>query len=107
MSDSGGIQEEAVSMGKPIIILRENTERPEDVKSNCAFIAGVSFKKIYYYPSSLLQNDNLYKNISKQRYIYGQGNSSVIISNIIQNYFNNSLLNIENSIISNYNEILS
>ena len=107
MSDSGGIQEEAVSMGKPIIILRENTERPEDVKSNCAFIAGVSFKKIYYYPSSLLQNDNLYKNISKQRYIYGQGNSSVIISNIIQNYFNNSLLNTKNFNISNYNEILS
>ena len=65
MSDSCGLQEEAVSMGKPIIILRENTERPEAVKSGCAFISGVSFNKIYYYASSLLSNIELYKNISK------------------------------------------
>ena len=107
MSDSGGIQEEAVSMGKPIIILRENTERPEGVQSGCAFLAGVSFKKIYYYASSLLQNYNLYQNISKKQYIYGNGNSSVIISNIIRNYFNNNLLYTDAFNLSNYKDILS
>ena len=106
MSDSGGIQEEAVSMGKPIIILRENTERPEAVKSGCAFISGVSFNKIYYYASSLLSNIELYKKISKPHYIYGRGNSSIIISQIIQNYFSNSQIN---SILFNnisFNDIL-
>ena len=76
MSDSCGLQEEAVSMGKPIIILRENTERPEAVKSGCAFISGVSFNKIYYYASSLLSNIELYKifqnliNIWKRKFQY-------------------------------------
>ena len=43
MSDSGGIQEEAVSLGKPILILRENTERPEAVKSGYAILTGLSY----------------------------------------------------------------
>ena len=58
MSDSGGIQEEAVSIGKPILILRENTERPEAVKSGGAFLTGLSANRIYDYASSLLLNKN-------------------------------------------------
>jgi UDP-N-acetylglucosamine 2-epimerase (non-hydrolysing) len=91
MSDSGGIQEEAVSLGKPILILRENTERPEAVKSGIGFITGISFNKIYNYASFLIINNDLYKNISKPQYIYGTGNSSVYITQIIQNYFNNNI----------------
>ena len=91
MSDSGGIQEEAVSIGKPIIILRDNTERPEAVKSGCGFLSGTSYEKIYHYASSLLKNKDLYQKISKPQFIYGRGNSSMIISNIIQKYFNNNL----------------
>ena len=106
MSDSGGIQEEAVSIGKPIIILRENTERPEAVKSGCAFISGISSNKIYYYASSLLRNDELYNNISKPQYIYGKGNSSIIISQIIQNYFINNKLNSISINNINFNDIL-
>lgn len=87
MSDSGGIQEEAVSIGKPILILRENTERPEAVKSGCAFLVGTSSNNIYHYAKLLLNDNNLYKNISKNHSIYGFGNSSIIISDIIQNYF--------------------
>ena len=78
MSDSGGIQEEAVSIGKPILILRDNTERPETVKSGCGFLVGTSSQKIYNYASSLLKNKDLYRKISKPQYIYGKGNSSVI-----------------------------
>ena len=92
MSDSGGIQEEAVSIGKPILILRENTERPEAVKSGCGFIAGTSINKIYNYAAKLIVDIGLYQNISKPKNIYGYGNSSVIISEIIQNYFRNNIL---------------
>ena len=80
MSDSGGIQEEAVSMGKPLLILRESTERPEAVKSGSAFLTGYSFDKIYHYASSLLTNNELYNKISKTQDIYGKGNSRIIIS---------------------------
>ena len=93
MSDSGGIQEESVSIGKPILILRENTERPEAVQSGSAFLTGVSFDNIYKYASSLILNKDLYKNISTPKYIYGKGNSRFIISEIIENYFNNNLKN--------------
>ena len=93
MSDSGGIQEEAVSIGKPILILRQNTERPEAVISGCGFIVGTSFKKIYNYAAKLIIDNNLYQNISKSQNIYGYGNSSVIISEIIQNYFINKTQN--------------
>ena len=85
MSDSGGIQEEAVSIGKPILILRENTERPEGVKLGCSFLAGISINKIINYASSLLQTNDLYKNMSTCKYVYGKGNSSIIISDIIKN----------------------
>ena len=107
MSDSGGIQEEAVSIGKPIIILRENTERPEGVRAGCAFLAGTSFNKIYYYSSLLLRNKDLYHNISKFTNIYGNGNTSDIISNIIQNYFKEKNENFFSYNASTFNNILS
>ena len=107
MSDSGGIQEEATSIGKPIIILRENTERPEAIKSGCGFLAGTSFHKIYSYATSLLLNKDLYRNISKPHYIYGNGNSSIIISKIIQNYFNSHIQNSVSLSFQNYSDILS
>ena len=91
MTDSGGIQEESVSIGKPLLILRENTERPEAVKSGNAYIAGISSKKIYNYASLLLTDRDLYNKISKSQNIYGKGDSRFIISEIIQNYFNNNL----------------
>mgnify|MGYP002626600146 CR=1 FL=1 len=108
MSDSGGIQEEAVSIGKPILILRENTERPEAVESGCAFLVGTSSNTIYHYAKLLLENNNLYKNMSYNHNIYGFGNSSRVISNIIHNYFKK----IENKSssssfnITNFNNIL-
>ena len=61
MSDSGGIQEEAVIISKLILILRQNTERPEAVKKGCAFLTGTSFDSIYHYSSSLLKKIELYQ----------------------------------------------
>ena len=107
MSDSGGIQEESVSLGKPLLILRENTERPEAVKSGNAFIAGISSKKIYNYASLLLKNKDLHKKISKIQNIYGKGNSRIIISQIIQNYFCNNLNNSINFNDNKFEDILN
>ena len=61
MSDSGGIQKEAVIISKLILILRQNTERPEAVKKGCAFLTGTSFDSIYHYSSSLLKKIELYQ----------------------------------------------
>ena len=104
MTDSGGIQEEGVSIGKPVLILRENTERPEAIKSGSAVLAGTSFDKIYNLGSSLLKNKELYDKMAKVQYIYGKGNSRIIISEIIQNYFQNQSQNLNKL---NYSLILS
>ena len=107
MTDSGGIQEEGVSIGKPVLILRENTERPEAVKSGSAVLIGTSVDKIYKFASSLLKNKELYDKMAKVQYIYGKGNSSIIISQIIQNFFQNKLLNLNELNKLNYSVILS
>ena len=106
MSDSGGIQEEAVSLGKPLLILRENTERPEAVKSGNSFLVGKSSNKIYEYASLFLTTNNFYQKVSEHKYIYGRGNSSVIISELIHNYFKNNLNNSNKFNYENYKETL-
>ena len=107
MTDSGGIQEEGVSIGKPVLILRENTERPEAVKSGSAMIIGTSFNKVYYFASLLLKNKELYNKMAKPQYIYGKGNSRIIITQIIQNYFQNKLQSSNILDKLNYSLILS
>jgi len=107
MTDSGGIQEEGVSIGKPVLILRENTERPEAVMSGSAVLVGTSYDKIYNFASSLLKNKELYDKMGKVQYIYGKGNTSIIISKIIQNYFQNKSQNLNEVNKLNYSLILS
>ena len=106
MSDSGGIQEEAVTIGKPLLILRENTERPEAVKLGCAVLAGISFNTIFHFASLLLLKNDFYQTISKCQLLYGKGNSSLIISDIIKNYFNNNKIKSISFNNSNFNDIL-
>jgi len=91
MTDSGGIQEEGVSIGKPILILRENTERPEAVMSGSAILVGTDPEKIYNFASLLLKNESLYNEMSQPHNVYGAGNSSKIIVNLIESYFENKL----------------
>ena len=107
MTDSGGTLEEGVSIGKPVLILRDNTERPETVKSGSAILLGTSFNTIYYLTSSLLKNKELYYKMTKPQYIYGKGNSRIIITQIIQNYFQNKLQNLNKLKKLNYSLILS
>ena len=112
MTDSGGIQEEGVSIGKPILILRENTERPEAVISGSAIIVGTDQEKIYNTATLLLKNESLYNQMSKPHNVYGSGNSSKIIVNLIEDYFNNKLYDSYYNFSSqlnklNYSQIIS
>ena len=93
MTDSGGIQEESISIGKPVLILRENTERPEGILAGSSILVGTSPHKIYYHASLLLQNRELYNQMSKPQNVYGSGNSSTIIVNLIECFFENKLTN--------------
>ena len=114
MTDSGGIQEESISISKPVLILRNNTERIEGVKLGCAILVGTSSEHIYNYASLLLKNETLYNRMSKlYNNIYGTGNSSKIIVNLIEKYFENRLpmgnyFNIEsdNNLNINFSQIL-
>ena len=118
MTDSGGIQEEGVSIGKPILILRKTTERPEAVESGCASLVGTSTDNIFNFAQKLINNKKLYNKMAQPHYVFGKGNSSKIISEIIENYFknkelfNSNILNIFNKFnysktLTNYNKLIS
>ena len=103
MTDSGGIQEESISIGKPVLVLRENTERPEGILAGSSILTGTSPHKIYYYASLLLHNRAIYDQMAKPHNVYGSGNSSKIIVNLIENFFDNKLSNVD----YNFSKILN
>lgn len=80
LTDSGGIQEEAPTLGKPVIVLREVTERPEGIKAGAAFLAGSNTKKIVSLTTKLLTDAQLYRKVAKVRNPYGDGKSAVRIA---------------------------
>lgn len=86
LTDSGGIQEEAPSLGKPVIVMREFTERPEAVKVGTAKVLGSNKIKIYNYAKKLLTDKSYYHSMSKKHNPYGDGNSSVRIKKIIDRH---------------------
>jgi len=73
MTDSGGLQEEAPALGKPVLILREVTERPEVVHIKSAKIAGTDTRKIVGYAVKLLEDKGFYRSMSKVKFPYGDG----------------------------------
>jgi UDP-N-acetylglucosamine 2-epimerase (non-hydrolysing) len=87
MTDSGGIQEEAPSLGKPVLVLRDTTERPEGVSAGTLKLAGVEEESIYQITKELLTNKELYKYMSKACNPYGDGNASKYIVDAIIDKF--------------------
>ena len=83
MSDSGGVQEEAPSLGKPVLVLRDTTERPEGIKSGTLKLVGTSSKTIYDETMNLLNNEQEYKKMSKASNPYGDGFASQRIADAI------------------------
>lgn len=88
MTDSGGIQEEAPSLGKPVLVLRTETERPEAVEAGTVNVVGVEEKDIYEMASKLLLNDGEYNNMAMAVNPYGDGKASNRIAVAINDYFN-------------------
>ena len=73
LTDSGGIQEEAPSLGKPVLVMRDTTERPEALKAGTVKLVGTSFEKITSEVSLLLDNQKEYEKMSKAQNPYGDG----------------------------------
>ncbi|MCW3159872.1 non-hydrolyzing UDP-N-acetylglucosamine 2-epimerase [Chryseobacterium oryctis] len=76
LTDSGGIQEEAPGLGKPVLVMRDNTERPEAVEAGTVQLVGTQYNKIIEGVSLLLDNENHYNSMSKANNPYGDGMSS-------------------------------
>ncbi|MGN1019836.1 MAG: non-hydrolyzing UDP-N-acetylglucosamine 2-epimerase [Aristaeellaceae bacterium] len=87
MTDSGGLQEEAPALGKPVIVLRTETERPEVVEAGKAILAGVEEDSIYQAGYSLLTDRRRYHKMTRALNPYGDGHTSEKIAAIIQAYF--------------------
>ncbi len=85
ITDSGGVQEEAPSLGKPVLVMRDTTERPEAVEAGTVILVGTDTKKIVSEALSLLTDDDRYKKMSKLHNPYGDGKASARIVNFIEN----------------------
>lgn len=83
LTDSGGIQEEAPSLGKPILVMRNTTERPEAITAGTAKLVGTTTKKIVENVEELLSNTVLYGNMSKAHNPYGDGKASERIVEVL------------------------
>lgn len=88
MTDSGGIQEEAPSLGKPVLVLRDTTERPEGIKAGTLKLVGTQEEEIYSITKELLNNKSMYESMSKASNPYGDGLASKYIVDAIINKFN-------------------
>lgn len=87
MTDSGGLQEEAPHLGKPVLVLRDVTERPEAVEYGTVKLVGTDINKIVTEANNLINNKDEYMKMSKAANPYGDGLASRRIADIIENYF--------------------
>jgi len=88
MTDSGGLQEEAPHLGKPVLVLRDVTERPEAVEYGTVKLVGTNIEKIVSEANKLIRDKDEYLKMSRATNPYGDGYASKRIADIIENYFN-------------------
>ncbi len=84
LTDSGGIQEEAPSLGKPVLVMRDTTERPEGVKAGTLKLVGTDEETIYQNFKTLLENKEEYEKMSKASNPYGDGTACKQIADILE-----------------------
>ena len=94
ITDSGGLQEEAVILNKPCITLRENTERPETIETGSNILVGNDPEKISHYINRLLDNGDFYKSKLPKFNPFGDGKTSKRIIQIIKDSFHKDCLKI-------------
>ena len=83
LTDSGGVQEEAPAFGKPILVLRETTERPEGVEAGCAQMVGTNQQDITQAAMKLLTDAGQYARMSNSKNLYGDGRAAARIASIL------------------------
>lgn len=84
LTDSGGIQEEAPSLGKPVLVMRDTTERPEGIEAGTLKLVGTEEKTIYNSFKELLENEDAYHAMSKANNPYGDGHACRRIADILE-----------------------
>ncbi|WP_010531579.1 non-hydrolyzing UDP-N-acetylglucosamine 2-epimerase [Lentibacillus jeotgali] len=89
MTDSGGVQEEAPSLGVPVLVLRNTTERPEGIEAGTLKLAGTDEDNIFNLADELLSDDAAHEVMAKASNPYGDGEASGKIADAIMTYFNN------------------
>ena len=87
LTDSGGIQEEAPFLGKPVLVMRDTTERPEGVEAGTLRLVGTEEKSIYESFSLLLNDSNAYKKMSQAINPYGDGHACKRIADVLESHF--------------------
>jgi len=87
LTDSGGVQEEAPGLGKPVLVMRNTTERPEGVASGTVMLVGTDFKTIVEEASRLITDSRAYNKMAHAHNPYGDGKASERIINVIMKYF--------------------
>ena len=83
LTDSGGVQEEAPSLGKPVLVMRDTTERPEGVAAGTLKLVGTSEENIYNNFKRLLEDQTEYNKMSEASYPYGDGTACKQIVKIL------------------------
>lgn len=89
LTDSGGIQEEAPSLGVPVLVLRDTTERPEGIEAGTLKLAGTDEETIFDMANELLSNEVTHHKMAKATNPYGDGEASKRIADAIIDYFEN------------------
>ena len=84
LTDSGGIQEEAPSLGKPVLVMRDTTERPEGIEAGTLKLVGTDEDEIYAAFKKLLEDKNEYKKMSHASNPYGDGFACKRIADILE-----------------------
>ena len=84
LTDSGGIQEEAPSLGKPVFVMRNVTERPEAVEAGTVRLVGTDRERIFGAVSEVLTDPAAYDRMSRAHNPYGDGNASARIADILR-----------------------
>ena len=84
LTDSGGIQEEAPALGKPVLVMRDTTERPEGVEAGTLKLVGTNEDVIYQNFKELLENKEVYNRMAKANNPYGDGHACERIADILE-----------------------
>ena len=88
LTDSGGIQEEAPSLGKPVLVMRDTTERPEGIAAGTLKLVGTDEEVIYQNFKELLENEESYKAMAMANNPYGDGHACEKIADILEKKIN-------------------